>query len=107
MVSIFSADTDNQSTFGTADRGIAGDAIVTISDLMATDGAILRATTTLETRAADYADALADLDRRMEMIRTRYLAQFTAMETAIDQINNTKDYLTSALEGLPFNNRNN
>ena len=107
VVSIFSADTDNQSTFGTADRGIAGDAIVTISDLMATDGAILRATTTLETRAADYADALADLDRRMEMIRTRYLAQFTAMETAIDQINNTKDYLTSALEGLPFNNRNN
>ena len=105
VVSIFSADTDNQSTFGTADRGIAGDAIVTISDLMATDGAILRATTTLETRAADYADALADLDRRMEMIRTRYLAQFTAMETAIDQINNTKDYLTSALEGLPFNNR--
>ena len=107
VVSIFSADTDNQSTFGTADRGIAGDAIVTISDLMATDGAILRATTTLETRAADYADALADLDRRMEMIRTRYLAQFTAMETAIDQINNTKDYLTSAVEGLPFNNRNN
>jgi len=106
VVSIFSADTDNQSSFGAADRGIAGDAIVTLGELMATDGPILRATSTLETRAEDYADALADLDRRMEAIRTRYLAQFTAMETAIDQINNTKDYLKTALEGLPFNNQN-
>ena len=106
VVSIFSADTDNQSSFGVADRGIAGDAIVTLGELMATDGALLSATSTLETRATDYAEALADLDRRMEAIRTRYLAQFTAMETAIDQINNTKDYLKTALEGLPFNNQN-
>lgn len=107
VVSMFSADTDNQSNFGDTSRGLAGDAIVTLRDLMANDGALLRATTTLETRADDYADALADLDRRMESIRARYLAQFTAMETAIDQINSTKDYLTTALEGLPFTNRNN
>ena len=106
VVSMLSADTDNQSNFGVADRGLAGDAIVTIRDLMANDGALLRATASLEARADDYADALADLELRMESLRSRYLAQFTAMETAIDQINSTKDYLTNALEGLPFNNRN-
>jgi flagellar hook-associated protein 2 len=106
VVSMLSADTDNQSNFGVADRGLAGDAIVTIRDLMANDGALLRATASLEARADDYADALADLELRMESLKSRYLAQFTAMETAIDQINSTKDYLTNALEGLPFNNRN-
>ena len=106
VVSMFSADTDNQSFFGDADRGLAGDAMATLRDMMATDGALLRATSTLQSRADDYADALEDLDRRMESLQARYMAQFTAMETAIDQINSTKEYLTTALEGLPFNNRN-
>ena len=106
VVSIFSADTNNQSNLGDADRGVAGDAIVAIRQLMATDGALLQATDTLENKAADYADDLADLERRMDQIRSRYLAQFTAMEKAIDEINSTKDYLTTALEGLPFTNKN-
>jgi len=29
------------------------------------------------------------------------------METAIDQMNSTKDYLKQSLEALPFNNKNN
>ena len=106
IVSFLSADTENQSIYGEADRGIAGDAIQTLTSLMASDGTIMTRSNSLSNKIDDYQDDLDDLDRRMSQIYDRYLAQFTAMETAIDQFNSTKDYLKTALEGLPFNNRN-
>ena len=105
IVSIFSADTNNQSSFGTASRGLAGDALKTISDLVATDGPIMTATSNLESRAKDYTEDLVELDRRMEAIKARYIAQFTAMNAAVDQINSTRDYLKDALAALPFTNK--
>ena len=107
IVSILSADTENQTIYGDADRGIAGDAIQTLTEMMSSDGTIMTQSDSLSGKIDDYEEELADLDRRMSQVYDRYLAQFTAMETAIDQLNSTKDYLKTALEGLPFNNRNN
>ena len=106
VVTLLSADTDNQSIYGDLDRGIAGDAISVLTNLMASDGAIATQNTNLATKIADYEEDLENLNRRMSQVYDRYLAQFTAMETAIDRLNSTKEYLTSALDGLPFNNRN-
>ena len=106
IVSMLSADTENQSIYGEADRGIAGDAIQTLTSLMASDGTIMTQSKSLSEKIDQYKEDLDDLDRRMSQIYDRYLAQFTAMETAIDQLNSTKEYLKTALEGLPFNNRN-
>ena len=106
VVTLLSADTDDQSIYGEADRGLAGDAIQTLTELMASDGAIMTQTNNLSTRIGDYEEQLDDLDRRMTQVYDRYLAQFTAMETAIDELNSTRDYLKSAFEGLPFSNRN-
>lgn len=106
IVTMFSADTDSQSNIGEASRGIAGDALYTLKELMASDGPVLSRTSNLENRVADYEQDLEDLDRKMQQIYTRYLAQFTVMEQAIDQMNSTKEYLKTALEGLPFTNKN-
>ncbi len=106
VVSIFSADTNNQTNFGEANRGIAGDAIVTLNDLMDQNGTIVSQTTALSSRVDEYRDDLADLDRRMTQIYDRYLGQFTAMETAIDEMNTLRDYLKNQLESLPFTNKN-
>ena len=106
VVSIFSADTNNQTNFGEANRGIAGDAIVTLNDLMDQNGTIVSQTTALSSRVDEYRDDLADLDRRMTQIYNRYLGQFTAMETAIDEMNTLRDYLKNQLESLPFTNKN-
>ena len=105
VISMLSADTNNQSTFGVAPRGLAGDAVQIIQELVAADGPLLSATKTLEQRAKDYADDLEALDRRMTAIQARYIAQFTAMETAIDQMNSTKDFLTSTFKNMPFTNK--
>ncbi len=106
VVSIFSADTNNQTNFGEANRGIAGDAIVTLNDMMAQDGTIVTQTTALSNRVDEYREDLADLDRRMTQIYNRYLGQFTAMETAIDEMNSLRDYLKNQLESLPLTNKN-
>ena len=106
VVSIFSADTNNQTNFGEANRGIAGDAIVTLNDMMAQDGTIVTQTTALSNRGDEYREDLADLDRRMTQIYNRYLGQFTAMETAIDEMNSLRDYLKNQLESLPLTNKN-
>ena len=65
----------------------------------------MTATSNLESRAKDYTEDLAELDRRMEAIKARYIAQFTAMNAAVDQINSTRDYLKDALAALPFTNK--
>ena len=105
IVSIFSADTNNQTTFGEANRGIAGDALVSLTSLMASDGPVRSRQTSLETKVSDYEEDLAELDRKMAQIYDRYLAQFTVMEQTIDRLNNTRDYLETALAGLPFTNK--
>jgi flagellar hook-associated protein 2 len=105
VVSIFSADTNNQSNIGDANRGIAGDAIKKINDLLARDGTVESRLSNLESKISDYEQDLRDLDDRMARIQERYIAQFTAMETAIDQMNSTKEYLKTALENLPFSNK--
>ena len=106
IVTLFSAGTDNQSKFGEADRGIAGDAIVTLDAILARDGIVLTQADGLESRVSGYQEKLEDIDRRMTQVRARYLAQFTAMETAIDRMNSMKDYLEQQLSALPFNNKN-
>ena len=106
VVSIVTADTENQSDFGDLDRGLAGDIYVLIDDMLASDGVFANQSVALEAKAADYADQLVALNLRMEGIYDRYLAQFTAMETAIDQMNSMKDYLESALSGMPFTSKN-
>ena len=54
-------------------------------------------TTALSNRVDEYRDDLADSDRRMTQIYNRYLGQFTAMETAIDEMNSLRDYLKNQL----------
>ena len=107
VVSIVTADTENQTSFGDLDRGLAGDIYVLIDDMLASDGVFADQADSLEDKASEYADQLVTLNLRMEGIYDRYLAQFTAMETAVDEMNSMKSYLETALSGLPFTSKNN
>lgn len=107
MVQALSAGTDDQSELGVADRGLAGDASKRIVDLISSSGPIRAVTDNADDRSAEYEIALADLDDRMVAIRARYVAQFSAMESLVDQMNNTREYLKTQLDNLPFTNRDN
>ncbi len=55
----------------------------------------------------DQLDRLEDewgrLDRRMEKVEARLVAQFTAMDTLVAQLNNTGQFLSNQLAGLQIN----
>ena len=92
---------------GDLNRGIAGDALFTLKELIASDGPVMTRTNLAENRIKDYERDLANLDLRMQAVSDRYLAQFTAMEQIVDQMNSTRDFLKQQIDALPYNNRDN
>ena len=54
---------------------------------------------------SDYESKLLDLDARIERVRERYITQFSAMQSLVDQMNSTRDYLKQQLDNLPFTSK--
>ena len=53
-----------------------------------------------ETALEDYEEQLAELETRMAAVYDRYLTQFAAMESMMERLNGTKEYLEGQLESL-------
>ena len=64
------------------------------------DGIVTTRSENAEDTLDDYRDELVKLEARMEGVYQRYLNQFTAMESMMASLNNTKDYLEGQLESL-------
>jgi flagellar hook-associated protein 2 len=105
IVTLFSADTNNDSEIGDADRGIAGDLSMLIKKVTASDGYLTTQANFLTNRTSEYQQDLADLETKLERLEERYTKQFLTMQTLVDQMNTTKDSLKSSFENLPYNNR--
>ncbi len=53
----------------------------------------------MKKQVTEYEDRMFDLESRMSAMETRYRAQFTAMEQAIQKANNQSTYLSNMLSG--------
>ena len=106
ITSMFSGDTNNQSSFSTAGRGIAGDIVNQITDYLASDGIVkLREQTYAATKTTLTTEQTA-LDKKMAAIETRYTKQFSTMSKIMDEMKATQEYLEMQLENLPFTSNN-
>ena len=100
VVTLFSADTDDQTTFGAAARGIAGDAVYELDAFLNNRGLISQQTTNATELAQGYEDDLRTLEIRMEALYERYLRQFAAMESIVGESNSMRDSLKSTFDGM-------
>ena len=100
VVTAFSANTNNQSEFGVANRGIAGDAVKAINDLISTRGTIMQQSESSQSRIDAYKLQLETLNMRMESLLARYNKQFGLMESLVGQTNAMRESLTSTFEGM-------
>jgi flagellar hook-associated protein 2 len=100
VVTAFSANTNNQSEFGVASRGIAGDAVKAINDLISTRGTIMQQSESSQSRIDAYKRQLETLNMRMESLLARYNKQFGLMESLVGQTNAMRESLTSTFEGM-------
>ncbi len=100
VVTMLTANTTNQSLYSTDNRGLAQNIATVLDDLTKADGVLTTRNANAEETVEDYQEELADLETRYEQVYDRYLAQFSAMESMMQSMNGTKDYLEGQLESL-------
>jgi flagellar hook-associated protein 2 len=106
VTKMFSANTDDQTTVGTASRGIAGDLENLIAGYLGYKGLVdVRAASYAKTAAVLKTDQTA-LDSKMESVEARYTKRFSTMSKIMDEMKSTQEYLKSSLDNLPFTSNN-
>ena len=100
IVTMLTADTNNQNLFETSNKGLAQDIASAIGDLTDSTGLVTVREAGAKTQLTEYQDELTKLEARMEKVYNRYLVQFGAMETLMATLDSTKNYLTSQFETL-------
>jgi len=106
ITKMFSANTDDQTTLGTASRGIAGDLVNQIAAYLAYDGVVKLRETSYAKTTSELASDQKALDTKMLSIEARYTKQFSTMSKIMDEMKSTQKYLESQLENLPFTSNN-
>ncbi|MGY8908082.1 MAG: flagellar filament capping protein FliD [Pseudomonadales bacterium] len=106
ITKMFSANTDDQTSLGTVDRGIAGDLVNQIAAYLAYDGVVKLRETSYAKTAAELASDQKTLDTKMLSIEARYTKRFSTMSKIMDEMKSTQKYLESQLDNLPFTRNN-
>ena len=69
-----------------------------IDSIMASSGDLATRETALGNQLSDFEIELEDVEAKTDGIRSRYMSQFSAMESAVTSLKGTGDYLTNMIE---------
>ncbi len=83
------------------DEGLATRVDDILEPYLGTGGLIETRTDTLENQIEEIEDERVALEERLLKVEERYLAQFTALDTLISELNNTSAFLAQQLATLP------
>ena len=100
VVTMLTADTNNQNLYESASKGLAQDIATILDDFTDSSGILSTREKTTNEELSDHQDSLLKLETRMDAVYSRYLQQFGAMETLMATLDSTRDYLTSQFETL-------
>lgn len=85
VVTALTANKENKSEYGVFSRGIAGDAVKRITDMMKAAGAISGQTASTQKQITRYKADLEKLETRMTSLLSRYTKTFAAMDSMVGQ----------------------
>lgn len=102
VVTALTADRANKSDFGTQPRGIAGEAVKRINDMMKSTGLLATQTNSTQKQIDRYKADLERLEARMTQLLLRYQQTFAAMDTIVSQSSATQARLKAQF--TPQNN---
>ena len=98
VVTMFTADTNNQSVFSTASKGLSGDVLTVIYDITKVGGMIEDQLDSAEDTIAQKEDRLKELDDQLSAVYDRYIRQFSVMESAVTEMNAIRDRIKQTFE---------
>ena len=100
VAQMFSANTNNQSTFSAAPAGVAGDAVKKLDAMLRSTGLIAQQTDNTNKQIDQYKAQLERLEDQMQKLLERYMRQFTAMESIVGSSNSLRESLKGTFEGM-------
>ena len=105
ITKLFSGDTDDQSSYSSAARGVAGDIVTKIDTYLSWDGLIELREASYKSSQTSITKSQEVLDAKMIKVEDRYSKQFSTMSKIMDEMNSMQDYLEQQLNNLPYNNK--
>lgn len=87
-------------------EGVSERAVDTITSILGAEGALSSRTDALNRDLERIQEDRIKLDLRVESYQARLVAQFSAADSLISQLNNTRDYVTQQLAALAPNRQN-
>ena len=100
VVTMLSANRENQSTASTLSAGVAGDAVKKLAALIDTTGPLTTQSTNATAKITASNKELAKLETRLAVILARYSKQLTAMDSIVGQTNSMRTGLTATFDGM-------
>jgi len=100
VVTMFSADTNNKSLFSPTGAGLAGDSVREIDEMLRFSGLLVEQTGNVTAQIEDYKEDLQKLEDRMQKLMSRYVEQFSVMESVVGNSKSMRTSLTSSFEGM-------
>ena len=97
---MFTAGTNNKSIYSPAPAGLAGEAVNSIEKMLLSTGLIDSQTKSAAAQIVKHKEELKVLDERMEKLMTRYMSQFSVMESIVGNSNSTREGLKGTFEGM-------
>lgn len=106
ITKFFSANTNDQSSYSTAEHGMAGDLVNQIEDYLSNRGVVQQKLDTYSDTVQDLEDDQKALDEKLERVEARYTRQFITMNKIMDEMKSMQEYLKGQLDNLPFTANN-
>lgn len=97
---MFSAGTNNQSIYSPDPAGLAGGAINSIEKMLLSTSLIDSQSKTATKQIAKYKEQMTILEERMEKLMTRYMNQFSVMESIVGNSNTMRESLKGTFENM-------
>lgn len=97
---MFSAGTNNKSSYSSGLAGVAGNAVRSIDKMLLSTGLIDTQTKSATAQVAKYKADLKVLEARMEKLSTRYMNQFSLMDSIVGSSNSTRQGLSNTFASM-------
>jgi flagellar hook-associated protein 2 len=100
VVTMLSANRENQSTFSTLSAGVAGDAVKKLTALLDTTGLISTQSSNANAKIAASKKELAKLETRLATMLAGYSKQLAAMDSIVGESKSMRTGLTATFDGM-------
>jgi flagellar hook-associated protein 2 len=95
VVKMLTGNQENSKGILPGNRGLAGDAVKQLTNLMGPNGPIVNASNTATSNISTQNRKQVDLELKMQGLLTQYMSQFTVMDNIVGQMNSLKVSLSN------------